>query len=133
MDWPDDVNTFREKGERIGEWKMRKRFIEYYRHQYSLSRLLFLSNAYTNIEIYNGVYPERIMQEIKTLVAALKLDDSSTTRESSFMKNDTPEIREKITINLKSSTFLKLKNVDDDRQSSTEDIGFCFYICYKDL
>ena len=112
MEWPDDIDKFREKSENTEEWELRKRFIEYYRHHYSISRLLFLSTAYTNIQIYNGVYPERIMTEIKKLVAALKLDETSKTREASFSLTDQTEVREKIKINLKPSTFLALKKVD---------------------
>lgn len=73
---PHDVNwsvdAYREEFESEEHWKLRKDFMEKWKHNYAEERLVCLARVFANIELLGCRYPPEVMKEVASLSEEVK-------------------------------------------------------------
>ncbi|GFQ67370.1 uncharacterized protein TNCT_515702 [Trichonephila clavata] len=67
-----DFEEYRQPWETGPHWELKREFLETYKNDYPVDRLLCLAQAYSNIELLHCSYPEPVMREIEQCSYNLK-------------------------------------------------------------
>ena len=93
-----NIEDLRKSYELPHHWHLRREFLQIYKNDYELDRLVCLSNVFVNVECMGLTYPDEVMKLIQQLgskVRGLETYKRQASEQQQLLEEEEPELPRK--------------------------------------